>query len=158
MATRRPTGISAPNGDIWEFQDAKVGDLTQTGVTGATVAAQISKLNAEIGAKVKKLAVRDVSYTCTSTNYEYTGVSVACPTGHTYIIRAQVRYSNAQPTGIIASAKNTSSYFYERYAASEVSGQITFMLNAGETAYIWGRWATANKTNSVILNILDITN
>ena len=50
MATRRPTGISAPNGDIWEFQDAKVGDLTQTGVTGATVAAQISKLNDEIGA------------------------------------------------------------------------------------------------------------
>ena len=49
MATRRPTGISAPNGDIWEFQDAKVGDLTQTGVTGATVAAQISQLNDEIG-------------------------------------------------------------------------------------------------------------
>lgn len=51
MATRRPTGISAPNGDIWEFQDAKVGDLTQTGVTGATVAAQISQLNAEIATK-----------------------------------------------------------------------------------------------------------
>lgn len=123
-----------------------------------TAREQISQLNDEIGAKVKKLATQDVSYTCTSTNYEYTGVNATCPVGHTYIIRAQVRYSNAQPTGILACAKNTSSYFYERYAASEVSGQITFMLNAGETAYIWGRWATANKTNSVILYILDITN
>jgi hypothetical protein len=53
MATRRPTGINAPNGDIWEFQDAKVGDLTQTGVTGATVAAQISQLNDEIANLIK---------------------------------------------------------------------------------------------------------
>lgn len=51
MATVRPTGISAPNGDIWEFQDAKVGDITQTGVTGATVAAQISQLNDDLNGK-----------------------------------------------------------------------------------------------------------
>ena len=73
MATRRPTGISAPNGDIWEFQDAKVGDLTQTGVTGATVAAQISQLNDEIGdnhgtltERIKLSASGNNSYTVTA--------------------------------------------------------------------------------------------
>ena len=99
-----------------------------------------------------------MSYTCTSTNFEYTGVSVSCPTGHTYLIRAQARYGNAQPTGVLASASNSTIYQYQVYEATESASYITFTLMQGETAYIWGKWATANKQNSVVLEIIDITN
>lgn len=120
---------------------------------------EFSQLNDEIDAKVKLLPQQKTQYTCTSTNFEYTGVSVTCPSGHTYIVRAEVHYNNSQPSGIAASSLNTNlSYFYARYAYVENIACITFTLLAGETAYIWGRWATASKSNDVLISIVDITN
>ena len=114
----------------------------------------------QIANKVKLLPEQKTQYTCTSTNFEYTGASVTCPQGHTYIVRASVSYNNAQPTGIIVSASNTNSRDpYLRYVDEEGGACIvTFMLLAGETAYIWGRWATASRSNDVLIDIIDITN
>lgn len=85
---------------------------------------------------------------------------MTCPFGHTYIVRASVAYNNAQPTGIIVSRSSTSaSNPYERYVDEEGGACIvTFTMLTGETAYIWGRWATASRTNDVYINIVDITN
>ena len=106
------------------------------------------------------LPERKTQYTCTSTNFEYTGASVTCPFGHTYIVRARVKYNNSQPNGIIVTQSNTSaSTPFERYVDEEGGACIvTFMLLTGETAYIWGRWANAPKANDVLINIVDITN
>lgn len=140
--------------------DAEIGDLSQTGFTGDSVAEQLGTAKAQIAGKVKLLPEQRTSYTCTSTNFEYTGVSVTCPYGHTYIVRARVKYNNSQPTGIIVSQSNTNFRDpYLRYVDEEGGACIvTFMLLTGETAYIYGRWALAPRANDVILNIIDITN
>jgi hypothetical protein len=137
-----------------------IGDLSQTGLTGDSVAAQLVAAVAQIAGKVKLLPEQKTSYTCTSTNFEYTGASVTCPYGHTYIVRARVKYNNSQPTGIIVSQSNTNFRDpYLRYVDEEGGACIvTFMLLTGETAYIYGRWALAPRANDVILNIIDITN
>lgn len=111
----------------------------------------------QIANKVKFLPVVDQSYTCSSANFEYTGINISCPAGHTYIVRAQVSYSNSRPTGILASSSNSVMYSYMTYAHATDASFITFMLTAGQTAYIWGRWE-AIRQNQVRYWIVDITN
>ena len=96
MATRRPTGISAPNGDIWEFQDAKVGDLTQTGVTGATVAAQISQLNDEIARKINKTSIQSSKAVFPPAEVGVQTVTVTFPTAFTHIPQVMVSWDDNQ--------------------------------------------------------------
>ena len=105
--------------------------------------------------KVKKLATRTIQYTSTSTNLEYTGVNVSCPTGHTYIVRAKCDWDNGYTASIAASDSSTDVSTWRRFAYGD-SAYITFMLNEGETAYIWGKWSVAGK-NRVHLSITDIT-
>ena len=105
--------------------------------------------------KVKKLATQTIQYTSTSTNMEYTGVNVSCPTGHTYIVRAKCDWDNAYTQSIAASDSSTDVSTYRRFAYGD-SAYISFVLNEGETAYIWGKWSAASK-NRVHLSITDIT-
>ena len=112
-----------------------------------------------LGTKQDKINIipnTGASYTCTSTNLEYTGVSVTCPAGHTYIVRAALSFSNTAPSEILASKSNTNSNVHNRLAYAE-SGFATFLLKGGETAYIWGKWGSAG-TNSVSYDAIDITN
>lgn len=109
-------------------------------------------------AKVKKIPTQVTRYNFTAANtYEYTGVSVTCPAGHTYIVRATLVYSNSDPKGIVASPKSNVMYLYECYAREELSSRINFMLIEGETAYIWGKGATA-AGDDVRIDVIDITN
>lgn len=107
--------------------------------------------------KVKFLPVVDQNYTCSSANFEYTGINISCPTGHTYIVRAQISYSNSKPTGLLASSSSSNMDPYATYAYNTNASFITFMLTAGQTAYIWGRWE-ASRQNAVRYWIVDITN
>ena len=140
--------------------DAEIGDLSQTGLSGDSVAEQLVAAKGQIANKVKLLAEQKTTYTCSSTNFEYTGASVTCPSGHTYIVRARVKYNNCQPIGIIVSLSNTTpSNPFERFVSEDYGSTIvSFTVLAGETAYIWGRWAIANRSNDVLINIVDITN
>ena len=137
--------------------DAEIGDLSQTGLTGDSVAAQLGDASGQIVNKVKFLPVVDRNYTCSSANFEYTGVNIFCPAGHTYIVRAQISYSNSKPTGLLASSSNSNMDPYSTYAYNTNASFITFMLTAGQTAYIWGRWE-ASRQNAVRYWIVDITN
>lgn len=110
-----------------------------------------------IANKVKFLPVVDRNYTCSSANFEYTGVNISCPAGHTYIVRAQISYSNSKPTGLLASSSNSNMDPYATYAYNTNASFITFMLTAGQMAYIWGRWE-ASRQNAVRYWIVDITN
>jgi len=136
--------IDAVKGDI--------GDLTQTGITGATVAAQLAAVN-----NVKCLPVVELNYTCSSTNFEYTGVNISCPASHTYIVCARISYIKTVPTGILASSSDSLTYSYLTYAYNENASYITIMLTAGQTAYIWGKWNGIGQ-NAVRYWIVDITN
>ena len=108
--------------------------------------------------RIKKLPTQVTRYNFTAANtYQYTGVNVTCPTGHTYVVRVLMVYSNSEPKGIAASAKSTSMKLYELLDISEINNAITFMLMAGETAYIWGKGTTA-AGNDIKVDIVDITN
>ena len=136
-----------------------IGDLTQTGLTGDSVAEQLATAGEQITNKIKVFSPPDIIYTCTSTNFEYTGASVTCPNNHTYIVRARAIFASSAPKGIIAANSTTTpSVQYLNYAASETAAYLTFMLTSGETAYIWAKWEQANKTNNIGFNIIDITN
>ena len=110
-----------------------------------------------IANKVKSLPIVDRNYTCTSANFEYTGVNMSCPAGHTYIVRVQISYSNSKPTGLLASSSSSNMEPYVTYAYNTNASFITFMLTAGQMAYIWGRWE-ASRQNAVRYWIVDITN
>lgn len=133
-----------------------IGDLSQTGLTGDSVAEQLDTAREQIANRIKIIPNTGASYTCTSTNPEYTGVSVTCPAGHTYIVRAALSFSNTAPSEILVSKSNTNSNVYNRLAYA-ASGFVTFLLKGGETAYIWGKWGAAG-TNSVSYDAVDITN
>lgn len=135
----------------------EIGDLTQTGLTGDSVAEQLYTAKEQIANKVKFLPVVDKNYTCSSANFEYTGINISCPVGHTYIVRAQISYSNSKPTGILASSSSSIMDPYTTYAYNTNASFITFMLTAGQTAYIWGRWEVSRQ-NAVRYWIVDITN
>lgn len=112
----------------------------------------------DIANKVKKLPTQTTRYNFTAANtYEYTGVNVTCPAGHTYIVRALLVYSNSEPKGIAASARSDTMRMYECYAREELATYITFMLVGGESAYIWGKGTTTNG-DDVRLEVVDITN
>ena len=97
-------------------------------------------------------------YNFTAANtYQYTGVSVTCPTDHTYLVRARLVYSNSEPKGIAASASSTSMNMYELLDMSETSNTIMFMVLSGGTVYIWGK-GTKAAGDDVRIDILDITN
>ena len=136
--------------------DAEIGDLSQTGLTGDSVAEQLDAARLQIANKVKRIISQNY-YTCSSTSYEYTGVSVACPTGHMYMVRARTVYFNSQPSGTAASVSSTSYGLYQCYDRNDNAAFITFILAPGETAYIWGRWSEANTKNRVDIEIMDIT-
>lgn len=108
-----------------------------------------------IANKIKIITPETQYYTSTSTNLEYTGVSIECPAGHVYIVRAKCDWSNAN-TQSIAVSDSSSDASSQRLFANSDSACATFMLAAGETAYVWGKWATASR-NAVKVNITDIT-
>lgn len=106
--------------------------------------------------KIKKMPNTGISYTCSSTNLEYTGLSVSCPANHTYIVRAGLSFNSSAPSEILVSRSSTNTSVYNRLAYG-ASAFITFMLTAGETAYIWGKWGAAGS-NPVTVDVIDITN
>lgn len=111
-----------------------------------------------IANKVKKLPTQTTRYNFTAANtYQYTGVNVTCPAGHTYIVRALLVYSNSDPKGIAASARSDTMRMYECYAREELATYITFMLVGGESAYIWCK-GTTTYGDDVRLDVIDITN
>lgn len=111
-----------------------------------------------IANKVKKLPTQTTRYNFTAANtYQYTGVNVTCPAGHTYIVRAWLVYSNSEPKGIVASSRSDTMRMYECYAREELAVYITFMLMGSESAYIWGK-GTTTYGDDVKLDIVDITN
>lgn len=132
-------------------------DSTPTAESSAPVTSAGIKtyVDTAIGNKIKIITPETVYYTCTSTNLEYTGVSVECPTGHEYIVRAKCNWDNANTQSIAVSDSSSDVSTQRRFAYSE-SAYVTFMLGAGETAYIWGKWASASR-NAVMLTITDIT-
>lgn len=111
-----------------------------------------------IANKIKKLPTQTTRYNFTAANtYQYTGVNVTCPAGHTYIVRVWLVYSNSEPKGIVASSRSDTMRMYECYAREELATSITFVLMGGESAYIWGKGTTTNG-DDVKLDIVDITN
>ena len=108
-----------------------------------------------IANKIKMIIPETQYYTSTSTNLEYTGVSIECPSDHTYIVRAKCDWSNANTQSIAVSDSSSDASSQRLFAKSE-SACVTFMLGAGETAYIWGKWAAASR-NAVMVSIADIT-
>lgn len=148
-------GGAAFEGNIDSTPTAGSNNAVSSGGTKTYVDNAVSQLNAEIDGKVKKLPAQTIQYTSTSTNLEYTGVNVSCPTGHTYIVRAKCDWDNAYTQSIAASDSNTDVSTWRRFAYGD-SAYISFILNAGETAYIWGKWSAASK-NRVHLSITDIT-
>jgi hypothetical protein len=99
--------------------------------------------------------ILDESFT-SSTTYSYTGKSVTCPIGHTYIVRARCSYSNSAPQEIGASNSSTASDFYRTYARTDKACEIIFVLTEGESAYIWTKYASA-ASNTIRISVIDIT-
>lgn len=99
--------------------------------------------------------ILDESFT-SSTTYSYTGKSVTCPIGHIYIVRARCSYSNSAPQEIGASNSSTASDFYRTYARTDKACEIIFVLTAGESAYIWTKYASA-ASNTIRISVIDIT-
>ena len=82
-----------------------------------------------------------------STTLSYTGKSVTCPTGKRMIVRAYFRYVNNGPQQVLASLQSTTygNYYSEvlDHKNGQIGGCLNFMLNSGETAYYWAKYAGA---------------
>ena len=112
---------------------------------------------AAIDGKQKKIEYKNILDEAfnSATTYSYTGKSVTCPAGHTYIVRARISYSNSEPKEIGATNSTTMSDLYRTYARSDNSCEINFILGEGETAYIWARY-NASASNMVRITAIDI--
>lgn len=128
-------------------------DTTPT--ANSTAPVQSGGVYSAISNKIKIITPEKQYYNCTSTNLEYTGVSIECPTGHTYIVRAKCDWSNANTQAIAVSDSSSDASTQRRFAYSD-GACATFILGAGETAYVWGKWASASR-NAVMVSIIDIT-
>ena len=133
--------------------DTKIGDLTQTGVTGASVAAQLEAVGLDISNlktsfSEKKLASNN--FQATSTNYEYTGCSYTVPQGKTAILYAMAQYANSRPTGVLLSWNSNS---LNVLCATDLSGEYVTrsplaIISGGNTVYSWEKRSTVPSSNN----------
>ena len=105
-------------------------------------------------AKVTYRTLIDEAFTG-STTFSYTGKSITCPSGHTYIVRARLSYSNSAPQEIGASNSSTAIDVYRTYARSSTACEIVFILGGGESAYFWARYS-ASASNPIRVVVIDI--
>ncbi len=96
-----------------------------------------------------------------TTTLSYIGKSISCEGGHRKLVRAYFRYIYGAPTETAASTNSTTvgSYYSEclAYGINGASVCLTFMLNGGETVYLFAKYSNATA-NRVDIATVDYTN
>lgn len=142
---------------IKTYVDTVIGDLTQTGVTGADVASQLTKVGQNIGNLISSFTETKLAsnnFQATGTNYEYTGCSYTVPKGKTAILYARAQYSSATPTGVLLSWNSNS---LNVLCATDLSGAYVSrsplaIVPGGNTVYSWEkRSSTPSSTNEAAI-------
>ena len=126
----------------------------------------ISNLNNVKSDKVhfyKKTAVHQSS----STDWEYTGLSITCPTGHVYIINAWTDWNSGAPKGLclsdsISSRRVLCETFLDYQTCNGTNGYVrktpAVIMWQGDTAAVWEkRETTPSAENQIQLLYVDIT-
>ena len=90
-----------------------------------------------------------------TTTLTYTGYSISCPTGHTYLCSVLLFFANSSPKEIAISYSSTSIDLYNLIFRSDACSCANFILKGGQTAYVWGRFGSESN-NGLDYIIVDI--
>lgn len=130
-----------------------IGDITQTGVTGASVAAQLEAVGIDISnlkTSFSETKLASNNFQATTTNYEYTGCSYTVPQGKTAILYARAQYSSGTPIGVLLSWNSNS---LNVLCATDLSGQYVSrsplaIIPGGNTVYSWEKRSSVPSSNN----------
>ena len=89
------------------------------------------------------------SYTCQSTSWEYTRVSIEIPAHACYGLMGSIVFQNALPQGAAFSFSNTDMASNNAVGVAEVGNTCVCGYNNSAnsiTLYLWGKWS-APSTN-----------
>lgn len=104
-------------------------------------------------------------FKATSTNWEYTGISVTVPANHTYLLQGGASYNTAKPIGMALSLSDSRlqaigiTYLDDTVNTLNYVSQSSLCAASNTTVYLWERRKTVpTADNNVYIQYVDITN
>ena len=94
------------------------------------------------------------NYTSTTSEYEYTGLSVTIPKEKMFVVSGRAYFSNSIPTGVIISDSADSIYTWNVLGKVEdgcTSVTVSGMFNGTKQLYLWAKWSQP-ALNAVVIS------